>query len=499
MEVGDLLVYFHQRMIGHAIVQSNYIVYQFDRETEQLLDRKSHWREGLPERLPPNMIDVSRAEVMVEGEVLSAYLYFIEPRSPLFPIVPPPTNPCWIVRHRVDGFQKVTVIDAVDRRIIGQGVPPPSDAFSLTGPQYADPCSKAWEEYCVDARNWFDAMGYSTEVVWWPTEHEIQAHIQSDSTAMFYEFAHGNSYGFDSGCSDKLNYDETTPALIETWLEGYAAMPFTFIGSCTGMCETGDSTLSFAFRKGSSIDAVTVGYCNMDMPECDECWYNYSFFWQGALFEYMSEGWTVKAAFDQALADYPSCLSGLCMRFAGDTTLAVVPVIQRVSNEPPVARCKDVTVAADSNCVGVADIDDGSYDPEDGPVWLTQTPPGPYPLGETGVTLVVRDDHEWESTCAGVVTVVDTTPPSIMCPEDIDVEATHHCGTPADDPQLIEFFESIHAIDNCDTEVDVSFERPECFPLGTTEVIFTATDDAGNSIRCARYVNVTASDPQDID
>jgi hypothetical protein len=44
---------------------------------------------------------------------------------------------------------------------------------------------------------------------------------------------------------------------------------------------------------------------------------------------YMNQGWTVRAAFDQANADYPVCASGNCMRFAGDPDFAVVPVITR--------------------------------------------------------------------------------------------------------------------------------------------------------------------------
>ena len=41
--------------------------------------------------------------------------------------------------------------------------------------------------------------------------------------------------------------------------------------------------------------------------------------WQNALFNYMYQGWTVMAAFNQAQADYPACAgSNSCMRFAGD-------------------------------------------------------------------------------------------------------------------------------------------------------------------------------------
>ena len=35
-EIGDLIVYFHQRMVGDAIVENDFVVYQFDKETKEL-------------------------------------------------------------------------------------------------------------------------------------------------------------------------------------------------------------------------------------------------------------------------------------------------------------------------------------------------------------------------------------------------------------------------------------------------------------------------------
>lgn len=71
-----------------------------------------------------------------------------------------------------------------------------------------------------------------------------------------------------------------------------------------------------------------MGYCNMDAPEYDLCW-GQSILWQTSLFDYMSQGWMVKAAHDQAKADYPECGDNRCMRFAGDQNFAIVPVVKR--------------------------------------------------------------------------------------------------------------------------------------------------------------------------
>ncbi|MCI0537666.1 MAG: cadherin-like domain-containing protein, partial [Verrucomicrobiales bacterium] len=83
-------------------------------------------------------------------------------------------------------------------------------------------------------------------------------------------------------------------------------------------------------------------------------------------------------------------------------------------NTPPVARCKDVEVSAGATCTAAASIDDGSSDFEDGTdVDLTQSPLGPYPLGETEVTLTVTDSFGATDTCTATVTVVDDTEPLI--------------------------------------------------------------------------------------
>jgi hypothetical protein len=77
-------------------------------------------------------------------------------------------------------------------------------------------------------------------------------------------------------------------------------------------------------------------------------------------------------------------------------------------NFPPVAVCKDVIVPADESGQGIVnpeDVDNGSYDPDGDPITLTLDPPGPYPLGDTSVTLIVSDGIE-SDTCSATVTVV---------------------------------------------------------------------------------------------
>ena len=173
---------------------------------------------------------------MVRGEVQFAYLYFISPDSWRYPIKPTPENPCWVVRS-IDENENmiVTIIDAVEGKILGYGVPPPYGGFSLSGPQEFLPCSGAWTDLYQNAASWFNTMGYPTEEVEWPSWEKIKSHIQSYETAMFYEIAHSkDSHSFQSGCLAGMFPWIITWLDIQTAMYDYPKMPFTFIGSCCG-------------------------------------------------------------------------------------------------------------------------------------------------------------------------------------------------------------------------------------------------------------------------
>ena len=75
-------------------------------------------------------------------------------------------------------------------------------------------------------------------------------------------------------------------------------------------------------------------------------------------------------------------------------------------NQPPMAICQDVTVAAGPSCTATASIDNGSSDPDGDPITLVQSPAGPYALGATIVTLTVTDSEGASSNCSATVTVL---------------------------------------------------------------------------------------------
>jgi parallel beta-helix repeat protein len=92
------------------------------------------------------------------------------------------------------------------------------------------------------------------------------------------------------------------------------------------------------------------------------------------------------------------------------------PLMQSPINLPPVAICQNVQISADNNCEGLAvvdNIDNNSYDPDGDPITLSLSPEGPYPLGETTVTLTVEDDRGGADYCIATISVVDDSQPVI--------------------------------------------------------------------------------------
>ena len=150
-------------------------------------------------------------------------------------------------------------------------------------------------------------------------------------------------------------------------------------------------------------------------------------------------------------------------------------------NQPPVAVVQNVQVSADGGCLASASVDNGSSDPDGDPITLTQSPAGPYPLGDTSVTLTVEDDQGASSSATATVTVVDDTPPTIAAHPDTMVIANVAGGYSGP-------IGTATASDNC--SVTITNDAPTVFPLGDTVVTWTATDGSGNTSTATQVVTV---------
>ena len=103
---------------------------------------------------------------------------------------------------------------------------------------------------------------------------------------------------------------------------------------------------------------------------------------------------------------------------------------------------------------------------------ITNDAPESFPLGETVVTWTATDTSGNSVSDTQLVTVVDTTAPSILQPENIIVEATGL------EDNIIEL-DLIIAEDNVGVGSIIN-DAPTTFEFGTTIVSWTVSDDAGN-------------------
>jgi hypothetical protein len=150
--------------------------------------------------------------------------------------------------------------------------------------------------------------------------------------------------------------------------------------------------------------------------------------------------------------------------------------------QPPVARCKNVSVDAGTTCSGNASIDDGSFDPDGDLVSCAQSPGGPFGLGANTVTLTCVDSRGATASCTGIITVVDKKAPTFTSVP--GAKTVSDCSNPN--------IGQASATDNC-SAVSVK-HTPTVFPLGTTTVTWTATDAAGNVATATQLVTATLGD-----
>jgi hypothetical protein len=147
-----------------------------------------------------------------------------------------------------------------------------------------------------------------------------------------------------------------------------------------------------------------------------------------------------------AVGDYLVILQGGTdsnLKLLSSTALS----IQEPPNNPPEARCQNITVPTDhGGCIASASIDSGSSDPDGDPILLVQLPPGPYELGTTEVILSVTDEKGLHDQCTATVLVLDQEPPlveNIVVNQDLLWSENH---------EMVPVSLTVNASDNCDSE-----------------------------------------------
>jgi cysteine-rich repeat protein len=158
---------------------------------------------------------------------------------------------------------------------------------------------------------------------------------------------------------------------------------------------------------------------------------------------------------------------------------------------PPSITCPGPTVAECSGERG-ATVQPGAATASDvcALAGVTQAPSQHFPLGTTEVSFTATDLAGHTATCTSSVTVRDTTPPVLHCPDNVVAECTG-------DHQATVNPGTASAEELC-TSATVQGPSAGSFPVGTTSVTFSASDEAGNSAVCTRTVTVRDSTPPSI-
>ncbi|WP_146150882.1 HYR domain-containing protein, partial [Candidatus Nitrosopelagicus brevis] len=152
------------------------------------------------------------------------------------------------------------------------------------------------------------------------------------------------------------------------------------------------------------------------------------------------------------------------------------------STAPRIAFSEDLIIEASSLEENILElvIPETSDDVE--VISVTNDAPTVFPLGETIVTWTATDSSGNSASATQTITVVDTTSPILIAPENLTIEAE---STLTQIENLGEFVaEDISGI------TTVTNDAPEVFPLGETIVTWTATDDYGNSISNTQSITV---------
>ncbi len=174
---------------------------------------------------------------------------------------------------------------------------------------------------------------------------------------------------------------------------------------------------------------------------------------------------------------------------SGNTSTCSFTVTVNDVTAPTIVSCPaNITVNAGAACTAVANWVAPTVSDNCSGASIAQTA-GPasgsaFPLGVTTITYTATDGSGNTSTCSFTVAVVDATNPTIVAPA--NVAANTNTGCTATGVAL----GSPVTADNCGV-ASVTNDAPGAFPLGSTTVTWTVTDNAGNTATATQTVTVT--------
>jgi uncharacterized repeat protein (TIGR01451 family) len=181
---------------------------------------------------------------------------------------------------------------------------------------------------------------------------------------------------------------------------------------------------------------------------------------------------------------------------AGNTTTCEQE-ITGVDNEAPVIECPDdmLSISVDQGeCFATLSEEDLGAPTESDNCTATgdhtvtsnfdsQFPTDMVSVGTHTIIWIVEDEAGNTATCEQTITVVEDEAPVISSIENLEID----CAMPGNEDLIKEWLDSVTATDNCSDPVNVTYNIDletfdiSCDNAGETTVIWTATDEAGNT------------------
>ena len=168
-----------------------------------------------------------------------------------------------------------------------------------------------------------------------------------------------------------------------------------------------------------------------------------------------------------------------------DQTVTIVD-----TTKPGLSIPQDQTVEASSLEGTLVDIGQAEAHDITGISSIIHNAPDVFPLGSTLIAWTVTDNHSNITTAYQRITVIDTTAPTIVFPQDILAEAI--------DPTMNYIgLEELDASDSVGIE-SITNDKPITFPFGSTTVTWTVTDTSGNISQATQVVTLVDTTPPEI-
>ncbi len=199
---------------------------------------------------------------------------------------------------------------------------------------------------------------------------------------------------------------------------------------------------------------------------------------------------------NQALdAEYPVGTTTITWTVSDDNGNQAEPVIQTVTvtdNQAPSIECPENMIFSTESGVDFATVNfENPLATDNCEVTVEQTggsaSGSQFPIGTNTVTFTATDASGNTTQCSFDIIVEDTEDPTLECPSDI-VRSTDSgiCGA------IVEF-ETPEGFDNSGNvtvEQTAGLSSGEVFPVGTTTITFTTSDEAGNTASCSFEITV---------